>query len=95
MKTYEEKREFLLKKFEFPCRAVLYLHKGEEGFAVLISCLKGQKKKLENVRFSEIQAFCFDGNITPVYVGDFDNVDDLLIAVEVEGDKWLDNEIAE
>lgn len=95
MKTYEEKREILLSRFKFPCRAVLHLHKNEEGFTVLVNCLKDQKKKLENVKFSEVQMFCFGGLTTPIYVGDFSNPDDLLTAIEIEGDRWLDNEIAE
>lgn len=94
MKSYEEKKEVLLKRFEFPCRAVMYLEKTQKGFTVLLSNFKDKKKKLENIRFAEIQAFSLGGGVmTPIYIGDFENVDDLLIAFETEGDKWIDKEV--
>ena len=95
MKTYEEKIAILNRQFEFPCRAVMYLQKEEKQYTVSVSNFRDKKKKLENIRFAEIQAISFGGPITPIYVGDFENADALLKALEAEGDQWINKEVAE
>ena len=89
--TREEKRQILNKRFGFPCRIVLYLSKGEEGFTILASEFRDKKKKLENIRFAEIQAFLLGGGLmTPICVNDFCNADDVINAMDLEAEKWLD-----
>ena len=95
MKLYEERREVLLKQFSFPCRIVMYLQKKERGYTVLVSNFRNKKKKLESVRFAELQAFSFGGCMTPISINEFENVDDLINAIEIEAGQWLDAEVQE
>ena len=95
MKLYEERREVLLKQFSFPCRIVMYLQKKERGYTVLVSNFRNKKKKLESVRFAELQAFSFGGVMTPISINEFENVDDLINAIEIEAGQWLDAEVQE
>lgn len=90
MKTYEEKKEVLLRRFEFPCRVVMYLKKEKQGFTILLSNFKDKKKKLENVRFDEIRAYSFDNlPMTPIYIGGFETPDKLLDALDEKEEEWL------
>lgn len=95
MKLCEERREVLLKQFSFPCRIVMYLQKKERGYTVLVSNFRNKKKKLESVRFAELQAFSLDGVMTPIYIGDFENVDDLMNVMEIEAGQWLERKVQE
>ena len=87
--TTDETREFLLEKFVFPCRIVMYLTRDKDGYRILISKFKNKSKKLENIRFNEIRAFMLDSSpMTPIRVDDFKNVDDLIKAVDAEREIW-------
>ena len=93
MKTDEEKKEILLRRFEFPCRVVMYLEKENQEFTILLSGFKDKKKKLENVRFNEVRAFTFGGfPITPINIGDYETVDNLLDAIREQEKEWLGKE---
>lgn len=87
--TTDETREFLLGKFVFPCRIVISLKRKEDGYCILIRKFRNKSKKLENVKFDEVQTFMLDGfPMIPIRIDDFENVDDLIEAVDAEREIW-------
>lgn len=88
--TINEEKEVLSRQFQFPCRVVMHLVKREDGYSLFISEFRNKKKKLQNLKFDEVQIIALGVQATTaIFIGEFSNVDDLHTEIEAQSKLWI------